>query len=141
VFVDLRGRVVIPIVLPTVATQQASTASNCRIRSFRFTEASVRLACGPWDLAPRQVLIKIPELRLQFFERRSLCPIVRMILQITQPLVLLLPIDVLDRFHVSHYSGKRPACKAAGKYAVPTPRTSPLQMQMQVLTQHRHREV
>ena len=52
--------------------------------------------------------MQIAKMGLQFFER--LRPVIRFFLEITQPLVVVLPIDVFRRFHVAHYSVPLMAC-------------------------------
>jgi addiction module HigA family antidote len=41
---------------------------------------------------------------LQIFERLSLGPVIRVVLQVTEPVALILPIDVFGRFHSLYYS-------------------------------------
>ena len=50
---------------------------------------------------------------LQVFKRLPLRPVIGVVLQVAQPVVLILPIDIFGRFHGNHYSGRRLTCKEA----------------------------
>ena len=78
--------------------------SRNRLRNLLASlERQLSELADPWDFATCQVLIQIPEMGLQLFEGLSLRPVIGIVLQIAEPLTMILPVDVVGRFHISHH--------------------------------------
>jgi hypothetical protein len=83
------------------------------MRSLRFTEASVQQACRSQGFSAGKIAVQIAKMGFQLLARLPLRPIIRIVLQIAETLVLVLPVDVFRRFHVAHYSLRLLACIGA----------------------------